>query len=302
MDSWDALAETLAGALGGALGGSGARAELAAALGERYAIGRARWAALPALAPEDFVAQLAVQVPPDADPVVYVRSLVVEDLYLACACVRGLPGAVEAFDAQWLSRVPDYVRHIDRSPGFCEEILQQLRERLLVRRADGPARIADYSGRGALASWLRVAAVRAALNHRASPHEARRLDDAAMVDELTTDASPELDVLRARYAGAMTEALKRAVAALAPEQRVILRMYFAAGHSTEQIATILRVNRSTAARRLVAARKAVFDETHRFLRAGLPIETSEFASLAGALHDQLNVSLGGLLADPPPVP
>jgi len=291
MDSWDALAA--------ALGGAEPAPELAAVIRERYAVGRARWAALPALPPEDFVAHLAVQVPPDAEPAAYVQSLVVEDLYLACACARGLPGACEAFDAHWLCRVPDYVRHIDRSPGFGDELRQALRERLLVRRPDGPPRIADYSGRGALASWVRVAAVRVALNHRARPDEARRRDDTGLVDQLAGDASPELHLLRARYADAMTDALKRAVAALAPDQRVILRMYFAAGHTTEQIATILRVNRSTAARRLVGARRAVFDETHRILRAGLPIDTREFASLAGALHDQLNVSLGGLLADPP---
>jgi RNA polymerase sigma-70 factor len=95
----------------------------------------------------------------------------------------------------------------------------------------------------------------------------------------------------------MTAALRDAVAALTPEQRVILRMYFASGQSTEQIAAVLRVNRSTAARRLVAARQAVFDETHRRLRAELPLTTDEFASLARALHDQLDVSLSGLLGE-----
>jgi RNA polymerase sigma-70 factor (ECF subfamily) len=262
-----------------------------------YAQGRARWAALPALPPEDFAAYLAVRVPADADPAAYLATLVAEDLYLACACVRDLPGAVRAFDAEWLSRVPSYVDHLDRSPGFGEEIQQQLRERLLVRRPDAPPRIADYSGRGALASWLRVTAVRTALNHRARPDEARP-DDAAMVERLAAEAGDvELHVLRARYADALTAALKRAVAALAPEQRVLLRMYFAAGHTTEQIAAILRVNRSTAARRLVAARQAVFDATHAQLRAVLPIATGEFASLARALVAQLDVSLGGLLAD-----
>ncbi len=290
MGSWEALVE--------ALEDPGARRVIAAVVHERYETGRAGWPDLPVLPPEDFASQVALTLPPDVEPVAYVRGLVAGDLYLACACACGLPRAVEAFDAGWLWRIPDYVRHIDRSPGFGEEIQQQLRERLLVRRADGPARIAEYSGRGALASWLRVAAVRVALGHRARPAEARRVDDDALMDMIATDASPELHVLRARHAGAMAAALQRAVGALDPEQRVILRMYFATGHSTEQIATILRVNRSTAARRLVAARKAVFDATHRFLRTELSIDTREFASLARALHDQLNVSLGGLLADP----
>src|SRR5262249_27868838 len=145
------------------------------------------------------------------------------------------------------------IARIDRSPAFAEEITQVVRERLLVRRDGAPPRIADYAGRGALASWLRVIAVRAALDRRPDDDD----DDSAAPDQLAADAAPQLAVLRPRHAAAMTEALREAVAALAPEQRVILRMYFASGQSTEQIAAVLRVNRSTAARRLVAARQAV---------------------------------------------
>jgi hypothetical protein len=61
----------------------------------------------------------------------------------------------------------------------------------------------------------------------------------------------------------------------------------------------MRVDRSTAARRLVTARRAIFDETKRILREQLPLDSDEFASLARALHDQMNVSLSGLLAEPP---
>src|SRR5215510_3669554 len=132
MVSWDRLAAVF--------DGSGTWPELASVLHELYAVGQARWAELPAVPPEDFVAHLARQAPQDGDPVAYVRRLVAPDLYLACACTHGLPGAVEAFDARFLSRVPDYVRHVDRDPSFAEEIQQQLRERLLVRRGDGAAR------------------------------------------------------------------------------------------------------------------------------------------------------------------
>jgi RNA polymerase sigma-70 factor (ECF subfamily) len=168
---------------------------------------------------------------------------------------------------------------------------------LLVRRPDRPPRIAEYAGHGSLASWLRVVAVRLALDHRARPDHAHRADDDAMLAQLAGETAPDQLVLRARWAGAMTAALRRAVAALPPEQRVILRMYFAAGQNTQEIANLLRVDRSTAARRLVAARRAVFDATHRFLRAELPIDTTDFASLARAVHDQLDISLSGLLGE-----
>jgi RNA polymerase sigma-70 factor (ECF subfamily) len=94
------------------------------ALRDAHAAGRARWASLPALPLEDFVEHLTRKLPHGGDPVAYVRSLLAEDLYLACACTQGPRGAVEAFDVEFLSRVPGSVRHLGRAPGFGEEIYQ----------------------------------------------------------------------------------------------------------------------------------------------------------------------------------
>jgi RNA polymerase sigma-70 factor (ECF subfamily) len=241
----------------------------------------ARWPTL-GVEPDELVAHLALHVPPNVDRLAHLRSLPAEDLYLAYACSEALPGAVEAFDEHYLARVPAFVAHIDRSPPFADEIRQVMRERLLVARSDGPPRIADYAGRGALMVWVRLCAVRVALNQRGRVEEARRADDATVLDDLAADSSPELKVLRTRYASVLTEALKGAVAALDAEQRIILRMYYASGQNTQRIATALRVDRSTAARRLVAARQAVFDATRRLLQEQLPVDIDEFASLARA--------------------
>ena len=289
MEDWGAVAGLLAR-------GGEADAALATAAQAFYEAGRARWSELPLPAMELF-SHLALHQAPDGEASEWLQSLVAEDLYLACACLQALPGAVAAFDAAYLARVPAFVAHIDSSPTFADEIRQVLRERLLVRTVERQPRIADYSGRGALMTWLRITAVRIALNHRLQPHEARRVDDERVLDELATQASPELQILRARHAELLTRALKDAVASLPPEQRVILRMYFSSGQNTERIAAALRVNRSTAARRLVAARQAVFAETRRLLQAHLPVDSEEFASLARNLHSQLDINLSSLLAE-----
>jgi RNA polymerase sigma-70 factor (ECF subfamily) len=147
-------------------------------------------------------------------------------------------------------------------------------------------------------SWLRVTAVHLALDLRRHPQEARRVDEQKILDDLAEDSEPELQVLRTRHAAALADALRRAIAALTPEHRVILRMYFALGLSTGHIATALRVDRSTAARKLTAAREAVYAETRKHLQKELALDSGEFASLARALHDRLDVSLSGLLAGP----
>jgi RNA polymerase sigma-70 factor len=270
--------------------------QLAECLQTFFEAGRARWPSLPVEA-EGLFSHIARQMPPDVDGLAYLRSLVAEDIYLAYGCAENLPGAVESFDAHYLSRVPVFVAHIDRSPSFAEELRQELRERMLVARSDGPPRIAEYSGRGALMVWVRLSAVRLALNQRGRAEVVRRVDDGSVLDDLASDSSLELKLLRARYASALDQALKQAIATLKSEDRVILRMYYASGQNTQHIATALRVDRSTAARRLVSARQSVFEATRRIVQAQLPMSTDEFASIARALHENLNISLSQLLSD-----
>jgi RNA polymerase sigma-70 factor len=290
MDGWPGLARSLAG-----VDDPG----LAVALERFHDLGRRRWSCVPVLAPADLVSHLALHLPPGGDRAVELAKLAAEDLYLACACLLELPGAAKELDEHFIARVPLFVAHIDSSRAFADEIAQQLRVRLLVQEGERRPRIADYSGRGSLVGWLRVIAVRLALNQVAGPDVARRVDDAVALDELAEDDSAELRLLRAQFGAALTAALRRAISALAPEQRVLLRLHFSTGHSTHTIAAMLHVNQSTAARRLMAARQAVYEETRRLLVASVPMTTTELASLARALESQLNFSLTSLLAEPP---
>lgn len=257
-----------------------------------FEAGRARWPDV-ALAPEDLVEQLATHAPADRDVAEHLRALVATDVVLAAACAKGDERATRIFDAEWLSRVPRYVAKIDRSADFGEEVRQLVRERLLVRRPDGPPRIAEYTGRSALASWVRVTAVRVALNLRERPDEGRE-HRSDLLDGLAGSSAPDVDALRARHLTSFEEALKRAVQTLPSEQRVLLKLYFESGQNTSALATAFRVDRSTAARRLVAARQAVFDETRRLLAASTPMGASELKSLALALQGDLNLSLASL--------
>src|SRR5579859_5694356 len=88
-------------------------------------------------------------------------DLHLEDLYLACGCALGMKEAVRALDERFLSQVGTFLSRIDRSSTFIDDVRQKLREKLLLpHESDGQPRIASYSGRGALASWMQVAAIR----------------------------------------------------------------------------------------------------------------------------------------------
>src|SRR5262249_22461852 len=131
----------------------------------------------------------------------------VVDLYLACACTEGDPAALAEFDRMFLGCVRDAVARIDRSHDFVTEVQQILRERLLV----GPnAKIRDYRGGGALASWVRTAAVRTALNLRRRTNRETKQEPSFEPFEVL---DPEIALLRQRYMPEIDAALRRAIAA-----------------------------------------------------------------------------------------
>src|SRR5438477_9387309 len=100
------------------------------------------------------------------------------ELYLACACVEGDPRALAALEAMLLPAVAPVLARLDADER--DEIVQELRERLLVPRGGKPARIAGYSGRGPLENWLKVAGLREAIEVDRRRKRAPVSDEAAL--------------------------------------------------------------------------------------------------------------------------
>ena len=187
------------------------------------------------LAPELFVAYFAARLPDDADLSQALAKLHTDDLYLACACARGVPEALAVFDWQYLSRLPAEVLRIDCSDDFTDDVRQRLRERLLL---GAPPRIAEYTGRGALGAWVRVTAVRqTALDAppgraatrspaRADPAAAPTPEGLAIYGQYREQEEPlsGAQISRSRVSGA--------------DSRELLRQHFVEGLNFQQIARL----------------------------------------------------------------
>ncbi len=174
---------------------------------------------------------------------------------------------------------------------------QALREKLFVGKGDSPPKIAEYDGRGALASWVRVIALRAAIDlRRRTPDDA---EDAPRHQEDPPGADPETGYLQQRYREAFNAAFHGAVTALDREQRELLQLHFVEGLTLDQLAARTGVHRTTIARRIAAAREAVTDEARRLLRVSLGATEAELESLAGVMRSQIELSLPGLLSPEP---
>jgi RNA polymerase sigma-70 factor (ECF subfamily) len=225
-------------------------------------------------------------------------ALDVIDLYFACACIADAPNARDLFARTLLVQIAPHLRRLDPSPAFADEVRQRLAEKLVVEA--GGARLADYRGRGPLAAWLRVAAIRCGLDvlARDQPQRARTLDDA--IADLPVDDDLELAYLRERYVPAYREAIRAALAALSSQQRNVLRLHLVSRVTTQRIGTLFQVNQSTVVRWLAAARADIRAHAETALVAALHVSPSEIASLTRLVLSRLDLSIAGLLGDEPP--
>jgi RNA polymerase sigma-70 factor (ECF subfamily) len=219
------------------------------------------------------------------------------DLYLACACAHGVASALRALDATLREDVARAVRRIDPSPAFVDEVTQVLRAKLLV----GPApKIAEYAGRSSLRAWIGVTATRAALNMRRNADDQGhdRIDSRVRAIAGSARASGETAYMKARYRPEFEEALRVALGRLDDDHRALLRLHFSEGVGLDKLAALYRVSRSTIARRVAAARRALLEDMQSELRAKLRLSEAELESLAAFVVSSIDVSVARLLEAP----
>jgi RNA polymerase sigma-70 factor (ECF subfamily) len=265
----------------------------AEALAAAVDAGRAAWPDVD-LEPEALARHLGEKVAGERDPVAALRRLRAGDLYLACACAAGDGKAIAHFERDVMPRVGVALRRL--ASGHAEdEVKQQLRIRVLT---GDPPRIAGYSGRGDLVGWLRVAAVRTALNLRRSGDQ-RPIDEVDPDDFPAADADPELRHLRDTYRAQSREAFVEAFAALEKRQRNLLRQHFLDGALIQDLAALHRVRRVTAARWLNEAREQLVANFRAALSRLIGGDAGISSSVAGLIEGDLQVSLRTLFRTQP---
>lgn len=217
------------------------------------------------------------------------------DLHLAFAARRGDTPAIIRFEREYLSGVGGAIARVDASEAFVDEIRQRIRTKLLVADDDGPAKLAHYTGQGELQTWLRVVAAREALsavrgNGRAAPN-----DDALLAIEASA-TGPELGAMRSEYRTQFAAAFTDALGQLEPAQRNLLRLHYLHGLSIDELGGLLRIHRSSAARRIVKARESLLADTRRAMLIKLAIGPTEFEQLMHVVLSRLDLSIERFLA------
>jgi RNA polymerase sigma-70 factor (ECF subfamily) len=267
-------------------------AEVEHALADVIRTGASAWPSVQ-LPAEVFVARVASHFSNDETLIGWLRGVRAADLFLATACAERVPNAIDTFDREFLGSVPAILARGGMRDLQADEIRQRIRERLFV----GASRIADYSGRGSLTSWLQVVTLRIAIDAIREQRAMPVAEPSESDDLRVAGTDPELSLIKERYRGPFKEALRTAIRELTGEQRNLLKLHFVDSVTLDKLAALFHVHRATVVRRIAQAREAVFDRVRILLQAELGIDAAEFEELLTLLRSRLELSLSALLPD-----
>jgi RNA polymerase sigma-70 factor (ECF subfamily) len=275
-------------------------AEFESLLYRAWETGRRQWPKVD-LPAEVFIRHLTGLLPkPSAErPLApHLMQLDLAGLYLACACVNDVSAASEMFEQHYMAKLPGLLRYLKLSDAMLDEVCQWVRTQLLVRTPESPPRLKEYTGRGALLSWMRVIAVRMALRQGASVREIPDENGlAALATMPAARADAELTLMKSRYRHEFRQAVREAFAALSDDQRYLLRLHFIEGLPTTRMGPLFGKDQSTISRWLKDARQKVYEETKHRLQERLRLSSQEFESLMSAIQSNFDVSLSQILGE-----
>jgi RNA polymerase sigma-70 factor, ECF subfamily len=193
---------------------------------------------------------VAKYLPAGQDPSSFCRSLHIEELVLARACVAGNERAWSIFLSRYREGLYRSALSIARQDSAARELADSVYAELYGLHALAGHRVsklAYYDGRGSLNSWLR-----SVLAHEFADRQRRERHQVSLEVQVEAgrefaareDSSPNSPDSR------LVRATDEALAATSAEERLLLASYYLDGQRLAQIAIMLGVHESTVSRRL----------------------------------------------------
>jgi len=102
---------------------------------------------------------------------------------------------------------------------------------------------------------------------------------------------PALEELKTRYRAELADAFRAALAELPARDRTLLRYQLVDGSTIDEIGSIYKVHRATAARWIAQIRDGLVERTRALIAESLGVDTAEAASIVRLVQSQLDVSV-----------
>jgi RNA polymerase sigma-70 factor (ECF subfamily) len=248
---------------------------------------------------EPFIARVLACLESMTDTKQVVDSLAIEDLFLAYACSMRSEAALAAFAREFDGEFRSVTNKLRVATSDYDDLRQSLWNKLFLTSETQCPKILEYLGKGPLRHWFRVLATRLVLDEL---RKEKRLEVSRAVvteqalSEGVPDADPELAHIRERYRSEFHAAFGKAVSALDPEERNLLRCTYLNGMSTDELGRAFGMHKATAARHLSKARDKLLDLTRAELKEQLGANSGELDSVIRLFDGELSISLSRLLS------
>jgi RNA polymerase sigma-70 factor (ECF subfamily) len=218
------------------------------------------------------------------------------EVYLACACERGDAAAIGKFEVAYFGVIDAALAPMKLPDGMADEVRQIVRTKLFVGEdADGP-KVAKYAGQGTLGGLVRVIAVRTALGMLRKTKKEQPLGSSAVADELmAVSVAPELQIVKQKYKSHFKEAFEAAIEELSARDRTVLKLHVIDRLSIDEIGTLYKVHRATAARWLETIRDQLGDRTRVLMSEKLAIGGTDLESVIHVIQSQVTMTLSRIL-------
>lgn len=239
----------------------------------------------------EFMSYLAGHVPDHGDPVESLANMRTGDLYLAAACLNGDEGAVRVFVDRYYAVMERALSGLRQDPGWVDDIKQVVYQKLFVAGPDSQGTIGQYDGRGDLKSWVKVVAVRTALNAMRRKKKERPLSPEILSEAAGKELSPETGYLKRVYTERLKEAFQQALGAITHKQRNLLRYHYLEGLTVDEIAGLYRVHKATVSRWLADTRDRLLTGTRTVLARRLKVDGAEIDSIMRLVQSRLELSI-----------
>jgi RNA polymerase sigma-70 factor (ECF subfamily) len=211
-----------------------------------------------------------------ANPADHATRLSLDDLYLATACAEGDEAAWAECAKTHFSFIRDFARKF-LADAAARDLADQVIADLWQRH-----KIGRYEGRSTLRTWIGTVVANAAVNASRSPRtvglRSNPLPDASTVRQPSTPVRLE-DAAAERDLAAL---VAQAVGELAPEDKVLLQLYYEQGLTLDEMEGPLRMSKATLSRRLKRVREQLRESIDRLARGS-------FGVSADALRDRLEL-------------
>ena len=195
----------------------------------------------------------------------YFASLNGEELCLAVACAQGDDVAWEDFFRDYRGYLTNIARTMTHDAGAAEQLADSTFAELYGLRESEGTRVSKfnfYSGRGSLRGWLRAVVFQLSADSHRQTSRFVQPEEPDDIEKLAHAAEPpqhlpttEITFIRDRYRAAATDALRRAMEALEPRERLLLAYYYYDEMTLKEIGQLFEVHEATVSRWIAKVQK-----------------------------------------------